>query len=530
MAETGDATVDQAIDPEELLRRRFPSPLGPIPTVPPISPSMMPARMASLANPSLPATTSGAPPPNISPPLLPRTPAPASPVSLGGAAPLSTTPRVQAPIPVGGVTMPNPNDPKYRPLGGWRAAAANLAQLSPEEGIRNIGLRTLGAPAERLKADTVAMKEGQESRKTEADIAHTEAETKKLGEGADKAGSLTQQESDAVDELVAGGMPRLEAIGKVKQTGEKVAPNDVAATPEAITDYQAKIGALGLKGTAATVYGGVPPGATVAQLEKRYTDAESLKKMGDTEAQTTVADQMRRDQAAATKAHQDEIEGMKSVQYKDKDGVLRSGTAADAKKLGAHVVGETKDAEVQKARTAHTQYDRMIDNAQTASDSMAAWDNPEDKRLAARIQNDFFSHVSPVPGIIGLDPKWIDTWQNSEDYKAMTPAGRQHFQNMTAIWSDAINLMKQETGGVPRGEQFLKVEGAILPQAQKTQDMNRQSLQMFEKRIKKDSSEYARPDDMEPMAGVVPPDATHRIKLGDRVIGYVDSAGKNVLF
>jgi hypothetical protein len=535
-----DPILDAALDPSELLRRGL-RPLSSIPGVPPIPAAAMPPRPGGLLPPSLPGTTSGAPPVNISPPLHSDPSTPTGPVSMGGAPPLSTTRRVQAPIAVGGVTAPDPNDPRYRPLGGWRAVAANLAQLSPEEGIRNIGLRTLGAPSERLKVDTEAFKGGQESRKTEAEIAHTEAETKASG-NKPPAGSPEQQ---AFNDLMTGenGGPRIDpatqkpytqtgALAAVKQAGDtkKTTPNDVVATPEAVADYQAKVGALGLPEKAATVYGGAPAGATIAQLEKRYADAESVKKMGDTEAQTKITDQMRTDNATALKFHQDEVEGLKSVQYKDKDGVLRSGTMADAKKLGAHVVGEIQAGEVQKSRTAHTQYDRMIENAQTASDSMAAWDNPEDKRLASRIQNDFFSHVSPVPGIIGIDPKWIDTWQNTKDYEAMTPAGRQHMQNMTAIWSDAINLMKQETGGVPRGEQFLKVEGAILPQAQKTQDMNRQSLQMFEKRIKKDSSEYARPNDMEPMGGVVPVDATHRIMLGPRVIGYVDKAGKNVLF
>lgn len=182
-----DPTPDDAIGQDEL-RRRFPSLLGPISAVPPVPLSAMPPRPANLGAPSLPGTASGAPPVNISPPLLPRTPAPTGPVSMGGAPPLSATPRVQAPIPTGGVTLPDPNDPRYRPLGGWRAALANLSQLSPEEGIRNIGLRTLGAPAERLKVDTEAVKGGLEAQKTQAqtELEQAEAEAKRAEIGKPK--------------------------------------------------------------------------------------------------------------------------------------------------------------------------------------------------------------------------------------------------------------------------------------------------------------------------------------------------------
>jgi hypothetical protein len=38
----------------------------------------------------------------------------------------------------------------------------------------------------------------------------------------------------------------------------------------------------------------------------------------------------------------------------------------------------------------------------------------------------------------------------------MSKQGQAHMQNMFQIWSDAINVVKQETGGVPRGQMFLQ--------------------------------------------------------------------------
>jgi hypothetical protein len=70
-------------------------------------------------------------------------------------------------------------------------------------------------------------------------------------------------------------------------------------------------------------------------------------------------------------------------------------------------------------------------------------------------------------------------------------------QAMFTIWSDAINVVKQETGGVPRGQVFLQKEDAILPHADKTPDMNRLALLNFAKRMHTDAGEYARPSDMD---------------------------------
>ena len=134
-----------------------------------------------------------------------------------------------------------------------------------------------------------------------------------------------------------------------------------------------------------------------------------------------------------------------------------------------------------------------------------------------------------IPGV-GIDPDYVNTFLNSDDYKALSPLGQQHMQNMTQVWSDAINLMKQETGGVPRGEHFLKLESAILPQPDKTQAMNRQSLKQFEQRIKTDATEFARPNDMPKLGGVIPEDAQSKIMLQGHAIGYVDHQGKQVLF
>ena len=208
-----DPTLDAALDPEDPTRRRMLPLTPPRPAIPPL---MIPQRPATLGPPSLAAPTSAPPPVNIAPPLVSRPTAPPAPTGALSATPtLSTTPKVGAPIPAGAITMPDPNNPAYRPLGGWRAALANLSQLSPEQGIRDIGLRALGAPAERLKVATEGVKSNLDLEKEQAEIA-------KLKEPpAGKEGSLSQQESDTVDELVAGGMPRLEALAQVKQAGGK---------------------------------------------------------------------------------------------------------------------------------------------------------------------------------------------------------------------------------------------------------------------------------------------------------------------
>jgi hypothetical protein len=100
-------------------------------------------------------------------------------------------------------------------------------------------------------------------------------------------------------------------------------------------------------------------------------------------------------------------------------------------------------------------------------------------------------------------------------------------QNMFQLWSDAINIVKQETGGVPRGQVFLQKEDAILPHPDKTPAMNEKSLQNLAKRIRTDSKEFARPSDMEPLGGVIPYTTQYQLRSNTthKIIGYVDANG-----
>lgn len=281
----------------------------------------------------------------------------------------------------------------------------------------------------------------------------------------------------------------------------------------------------------------VKPTDTREEANKKIENAKSVAQLTGSERDRKIA------QDAAKQAHQDSVNhqnetmGLETVQYRDKDGHLVTGSYMDAKAAGGSGIRKISPEDQQKARQNLTQFDRWIGNAQNAEDSMAAWDNPQDKELSTRIMHKFFEDASAHVGAFGtsaggaIDPDYLNAMQNLEDYKKLTPAAQDHMQNMFTVWSDAINLMKSETGGVPRGEHFLKLESNILPQPEKTQEQNYKALRQFEDRIKKDSKEYARPNDMRGLGGVVPHDATHRLKdQQGNVIGYTDPKGKDVYF
>ena len=267
---------------------------------------------------------------------------------------------------------------------------------------------------------------------------------------------------------------------------------------------------------------------THAIATKRLEDAKAAAALSggerDRALQRDIANKNHQDQMANHEAEQN----MTTVQYRDKNGTLRSGSLADAKSAGGTGVRKIAPGDEQKARTAYTQYSRLLENGQAASDTMPAWDNDKDRQFALRIHNKFFEHAI-IPGV-GIDPNYVDSLLNSDDYRSMTPLGQKHMQNMVQLYSDAINMMKLETGGVPRGEQFLKTEGAILPSPEKSQASNYQALKQFGDRIKKDSSEYALPGDMEALGGIVPPDATHKLMKQGKIVGYTDKSGKDIIF
>lgn len=218
--------------------------------------------------------------------------------------------------------------------------------------------------------------------------------------------------------------------------------------------------------------------------------------------------------------------GIEAVAAQTPDGTLYESKAA-AEAAGHKILNKANPAEVEKARQAYTQYGRMIDNAQEAMMTMPAWKNENDRKLGMQVSKQFFSHIP----VVGVDPGYVDQFLNSDDYRAMSRQGQEHMQNMFQIWSDAINVVKQETGGVPRGQMFLQKEDAILPHPEKTYDMNVKALNSFVKRMKKDSSEYPRPAEMPDLqGGIAPPDAQGYINKNGRRIGYIDAQGKRVEF
>jgi hypothetical protein len=327
----------------------------------------------------------------------------------------------------------------------------------------------------------------------------------------------------------------LEAYSAVKQAGQDVKPKDENKQPvggDGVTRHTAQLNTLteGMnpqeKQAFLSAYA-VHPEDSLGVATKRLEDAKASAQMSgserDRKIQRDIASQNHEDQVA----NRDQQQGLQTVQYRTKDGELLSGSLEEARAAGGTGIRKTSPADEQKARTAITQYGRLLQNGQAASDSMGAWDSPKDKQLAIRMEHNFFAHAI-IPGV-GIDPNYVNALQNSDDFKAMSPLAQAHQQNMLQLYSDAINMLKLETGGVPRGEQFLKTEGAILPSAEKTQAQNRQALKQFEKRIKTDSSEYARPSDMEKLGGIVPPGARPIAKQG-RIIGYLDTDGKRTDF
>jgi hypothetical protein len=158
----------------------------------------------------------------------PRT-VPAEPPTVGNPSFPSSGPLGGAPQrPMRPDVMPTREDYPAKPeVGGWKKyLGLGLAALS--------GPRTAGPLAEgilhgqRDRADTQYQGAVQDWEREQTDAAraattaHTQAETYALGHPKpDKPEGLTNQEAQAVEELVAQGVPRVDAIGKVKGAGQK---------------------------------------------------------------------------------------------------------------------------------------------------------------------------------------------------------------------------------------------------------------------------------------------------------------------
>jgi hypothetical protein len=269
------------------------------------------------------------------------------------------------------------------------------------------------------------------------------------------------------------------------------------------------------------------------RLENAKATAGMDAKERDLQTQRDIAAKNRQtQQGIAAGVHQDAennldaTRGLESVQYVDKSGNLVSGSYNDAVAAGAEKTARKVSPEDDKTNRAnYAQFGRWQGNIQKASDTMGAWDNKKDKDLAIQVLNN--ASASIHAGILNVDTEDLqNAFLNNADYAAMTPAGQAHMQNMFQLWSDAVNLMKVETGGVPRGEHFLKLESAILPQPEKTQAQNREALNQFSNRILQDTKGHVRPNDMDP---VIPYDA-RAIRKDGQIVGYLDAKGKRQEF
>jgi hypothetical protein len=251
-----DDSAPISIDPHRLeaIRRLRPFLLAP-PTlqVPPLSPvgvgPLLPSGLPALGSRALPVDSEPAPSAGGPGPSLRGTPAPitadmqdqasgATPRLTPGSSLSAPSTRAEpsagrlglprlgggTPAPIA-VTMPNPADPQYQPLRGWRALGPTLAQfagiptksgLEPLESVRKLGQEAFEAPARRYATDVAAAKTGLEATKTQAETDLERAE-------AGRAGAETQKIQTEM------GLPKPVADDKTIFTG----PNNEKLTVQA---------------------------------------------------------------------------------------------------------------------------------------------------------------------------------------------------------------------------------------------------------------------------------------------------------
>lgn len=479
-----------------------PSALRPVVSTPPVTTRAASASAAPAAADSMPAVDSGQP---LGGRLLPG-PSPSA-ASPGSTADLEA--RAEQPHPYAPVESPaSPAQvrlsaltakgaPPVEPLHGWKKALDIAAQFTrPTQAIeQTLRFRpqreyaaNLGQAEKDVAGEMAAQEEPAKVEEAQADPALKEAQTKEAEGRAAYENALAN--SPNLGRPVTAEQDRAEYSklraqqlkGTLNQKGEtrleelsgmypNLAPMGEAAAGQAnarIVDYLSQN-----PSTAKKVRGGeVPaeyrilPGDTREEAKDKETRAQGLGSAA--QRQITI------NENAGEK-------GIEPVAAVTPQGTVYESRAA-AEAAGHKILNKAAAAEVEKSRQAYTQYGRMIDNAQQAMLTMPAWkEGSKDRELAMRVSKQFFSHIPAT----GIDPAYADQFFNSDDYRQMSAAGQTHMQNMFQIWSDAINVVKQETGGVPRGQMFLTKEDAILPHPEKTYDMNVQALNSFVKRMKK---------------------------------------------
>jgi hypothetical protein len=437
---------------------------------------------------------------------------------------------------------------------GWGKFGSVMASLNP---ISNeiVNQRPLENAERNYKAATSEYDTNIADREKEAQTNEANARAEAL-----KHPQLGKTpEEQAFGDLIAKGVNPMDAYSQVKQAGQDVKP------PTAEEDRR-QYGTLLNKqrngtissseerqlGELTSIYPQLAPmgEAAAGQANARIVDSlaqnpSTKKKIASgqvpdeyrilpTDTREEAKDKEARAQALGSAAQREITinenageRGIETVSAQTPDGpVYESKAAAEA--AGHKILNKANPAEREKAKQAYTQYSRMIDNAQEAMSTMPAWkEGSKDRDIAMRVSKQFFSHIP----VVGVDPSYVDQFLNSDDYRMMSKQGQAHMQNMFQIWSDAINVVKQETGGVPRGQMFLQKEDAILPHPEKTYDMNVKSLNAFVKRMRKDSEEYSRPIEIPPLqGGIAPADAKGYINKNGKRIGYIDAQGKRVEF
>ncbi len=166
----------------------------------------------------------------------------------------------------------------------------------------------------------------------------------------------------------------LSAHGAWKQTEQDVKPDDENKQPvgeAGVPEHMNRLNTLtsGMsdkeKQDFTTAYG-VKPTDTNAMATKRLEDAKAAAGLTGAERdralQRDIAKQNHQDQ----QNHQNDVMNLESVQYRDKDGHLLTGSYQDAKAAGGSGVRKISPEDQQKARQTLTQFDRWIGNAQAA--------------------------------------------------------------------------------------------------------------------------------------------------------------------
>jgi hypothetical protein len=111
-----------------------------------------------------------------------------------------------------------------------------------------------------------------------------------------------------------GNVDDITASFNAKEPTKAEPAKDQPATDADRADYTQRINNSGLTGPALQVYGTAPVGATKAELDKRFDEAIKLRGMNQKDAETKIADQARKDNAAATQVQR----GIENIR-KDKD-------------------------------------------------------------------------------------------------------------------------------------------------------------------------------------------------------------------